>query len=340
MRPSAPLFERELLIQLTGTTRNPRAPCSIRQPMCFHPAPKTTRTAELSRHLVARPPLSKTGSEPTLAESAPVTLLQGDAMQALQSLPDNSVDVVWTDPPYFLSNDGISCQAGKMVSVNKGGWDKSQGLELDHEFNRQWIAECRRVLKPTGTIWVSGTHHVYFSVGMALMEQGFRILNDIIWEKPNPPPNLGCRCFTHSTEVLLWASKAPKGSRDKYTFNYADMVAENGGKQMKNVWRMTAPGKDEKALGKHPTQKPISLVARSLRASTQPGDIVLDPFMGSGTTGVAATMLGRRFIGIERDEAYVDLARARLAEAEKLAFDPVRGGAVAKGQRNLTEVFS
>jgi site-specific DNA-methyltransferase (adenine-specific) len=161
-------------------------------------------------------------------------LYSGESLEWLNSLAENSVDCIWTDPPYLLSNDGITCIAGKMVKVNKGEWDRSRGIELDHEFNRTWLKACRRVLKPAGTIWVSGTLHVYLSVGMAMMEEGFRILNDIVWEKPAPPPNLGCRCFTHSTEILLWATKAKKGGKDRYTFNYDAMRQENGGKQMKN----------------------------------------------------------------------------------------------------------
>ncbi len=159
-------------------------------------------------------------------------LVQGDALTRLAEMPENSVDCIWTDPPYLLSNDGITYVAGKMVPVNKGAWDRSRGLEIDHVLNRAWLAECCRVLKPAGTIWVSGTLHVCLSTGMAMLELGFRILNDIIWEKPNPPPNLGCRCFTHSTETLLWATKAPKGSRHRYRFNYAEMKLENGGRQM------------------------------------------------------------------------------------------------------------
>ena len=241
-------------------------------------------------------------------------LYLGDALDLLAQLPAESVDCVWTDPPYMLSNGGITCVAGRMVSVDKGEWDKSRGLEADHEFNLQWTRECYRVLKPTGTIWVSGTLHVYPSVGMALMQNGFRLLNDIIWEKPNPPPNLGRRTFTHSTEVVLWASKAPKGSRHKYTFNYAEMRQENGGKQMKTVWHFKSPGLDEKRLGKHPTQKPVALITRCLRASTLPGDIVLDPFVGSGSTGVAALGLGRDFIGIDADEAFIGISAKRLSQ--------------------------
>jgi site-specific DNA-methyltransferase (adenine-specific) len=250
-------------------------------------------------------------------------LYSGESLEWLNSLAENSVDCIWTDPPYLLSNDGITCIAGKMVKVNKGEWDRSRGIELDHEFNRTWLKACRRVLKPAGTIWVSGTLHVYLSVGMAMMEEGFRILNDIVWEKPAPPPNLGCRCFTHSTEILLWATKAKKGGKDRYTFNYDAMRQENGGKQMKNAWKMMSPNSEEKKLGKHPTQKPLSLVARCLRASTNVGDLVLDPFVGSGTTGVAALRLGRNFLGCEREGKYVRLAIKRLSKPGELPSEEI-----------------
>ena len=239
-------------------------------------------------------------------------LYRGDALEVLARLPEESIDCVWTDPPYLLSNGGVTCVSGRMVSVDKGEWDRSRGIEADHAFNLEWTAACRRVLKPGGTIWVSGTLHVYPSVGMALVRNGFRLLNDIVWEKPNPPPNLGCRTFTHSTEVILWASKATKGSRHRYTFNYDEMRRENGGKQMKTVWRMNAPRASEKRFGKHPTQKPVALIERCLRASTNEGDIVLDPFAGSGSTGVAALALGRRFIGIEIDPDFIDISTKRL----------------------------
>lgn len=230
----------------------------------------------------------------------------------MADMPSDSVDCIWTDPPYLLSNDGTTCVAGKRVSVNKGEWDRSDGIENDHEFNLAWLGECYRVLKPSGTIWVTGTLHIYLSVGMAMMELGFRILNDITWEKTNPPPNLGCRCFAHSTETILWATKAPKGSRHKYTFHYQEMKAENGGKQMKSVWQFPAAGRGEKKLGKHPTQKPVALIERCLRASTNAEDLVLDPFAGSASTGIAALSLGRRFVGCDIDPDYADLARRRL----------------------------
>ena len=240
-------------------------------------------------------------------------LYRGDCLTVMESIPNDSVDCIWTDPPYLLSNDGFTCVAGKRVKVNKGEWDRSQGIEADHEFNRTWLAECYRVLKPAGTIWVTGTLHVYLSVGMAMLQLGFRILNDITWEKPNPPPNLGCRCFTHSTETVLWATKAVKGSKDRFTFNYQEMREENGGRQMKTVWKIPAAGGEEKVLGKHPTQKPLTLIDRCIRASTNPGDLVVDPFAGSGATAVASLRLGRKFLVCEREQEYVDLIRKRLS---------------------------
>jgi site-specific DNA-methyltransferase (adenine-specific) len=239
----------------------------------------------------------------------------GDRLALMQALPDGSFDCIWTDPPYLLSNDGTTCVAGRRRSVNKGAWDRSGGVAVDHAFNREWLGECWRLLKPAGTIWVSGTHHVYLSAGMAMLELGFRILNDIVWEKPNPPPNLGCRCFTHASEMLLWATKARRGGPQRYTFDYAAMKAENGGRQMKNVWRIGAASKSEKGHGKHPTQKPLELIERCLRASTRPGDRVLDPFAGSGSTGVACLRLGRRFTGCELEAAYAHIAARRLQAA-------------------------
>ncbi|MGD9600419.1 MAG: site-specific DNA-methyltransferase [Gammaproteobacteria bacterium] len=240
----------------------------------------------------------------------------------LANLADASVDCIWTDPPYFLSNGGTTCVAGRRRKVDKGGWDRSRGLEVDHAYNVRWLRECQRVLKPAGTLWVSGTLHVYLSVGMAMQELGFRILNDIVWEKPNPPPNLGCRCFTHSTEILLWATKAPKGSHHRHVFNYEDMKRANGDRQMKNVWRFTAPGPEEKLAGRHPTQKPLGLVERCLAASTRPGDLVIDPFSGSGTTALACARLARRFAGCEIEPRYARLAAKRLESATRADGPP------------------
>jgi site-specific DNA-methyltransferase (adenine-specific) len=241
-----------------------------------------------------------------------VRLIHGDSIEALAALPERSVDVIFADPPYFLSNGGTTCQAGKRVSVDKGGWDRSQGAEDNHEFNRNWLAACQRVLTDDGTIWVSGTAHVIFSVGYAMQQLGFKLLNDVVWEKPNPPPNLSCRYFTHSTELLLWAAR---GRKSKHHFDYPAMKLRNGGKQMKNVWRFTAPGKAEKEQGRHPTQKPLALLEQLLRASCPPGGRVLDPFNGSGTTGVAAAKLGLSYTGIELDPDYLALSERRLVDA-------------------------
>ena len=241
-----------------------------------------------------------------------IQLFEGDSLELLETLDPESIDCIWTDPPYRLSNDGNTCVGGTWKSVNKGKWDRSQGVQQDLEWNRSWLKACHRVLTPAGTIWVTGTVHIYPSVGMALQELGFRILNDIIWEKPAPPPNLGCRCFTHSTEILLWATKAQKGSPHRYTFNYQDMKKENDDKQMKNVWRFGPPSAEEKRYGKHPTQKPIKLIERCLKASTNPGDLILDPFAGSGSVGVASMLHHRRFIGCDNNEDSIELAIARL----------------------------
>jgi site-specific DNA-methyltransferase (adenine-specific) len=201
-----------------------------------------------------------------------------------------------------------------MVSVNKGAWDVSKGIEANHEFNLKWLGECQRVLKKNGTIWVSGTSHIIYSVGFAMQQLGYKILNDIVWYKTNAPPNLSCRYFTHSTETVLWAAKNKKS---KHVFNYAEMKAENKGKQMRNVWQISAPGADEKKFGKHPTQKPVALLDRIIRASSNPGDLVLDPFCGSGTTGIASLQLRRRFVGIEREKEYIDLAVKRITAEMK-----------------------
>jgi site-specific DNA-methyltransferase (adenine-specific) len=195
--------------------------------------------------------------------------------------------------------------------VDKGAWDQSRGAESNHEFNRAWLSRCQRVLKPDGTMWISGTHHVIYSVGFALQQLGFKLLNTITWEKPNPPPNLSCRYFTHSTETILWAAKSEDS---RHTFNYAAMRDANGGRQMKSVWRMKAPAGAEKTHGRHPTQKPLELVERCLLASTNPGDFVLDPFLGSGTTGVAAARLGRRFFGVEMNTDFLETARKRVVD--------------------------
>lgn len=237
-----------------------------------------------------------------------------DILQELYSKNGEFVDMIFADPPYFLSNDGFTCQNGRMVKVNKGDWDKSKGAEENHKYNLAWLSACQKVLKRDGTIWISGTQHVIFDIGFALQQLGFKILNMITWEKPNPAPNLSCRYFTHSTELLIWAGKSEKS---KHTFNYDAMRKENGGKQMKSVWTFTAPKNSEKTFGKHPTQKPIDLLNRIIKASTNEGDMVLDPFLGSGTTAVSCILNNRKYIGIEKEKEYFELAKKRV-EASKV----------------------
>lgn len=238
-------------------------------------------------------------------------LYLGDCLEILPKIPEGSIDMVFADPPYFLSNGGITCHAGRMVSVNKGEWDKSPGVSEMHEFNLLWLEACQRVLKKDGTIWVSGTNHVIHSVGFAMQQLGFKILNDIVWYKRNAPPNLSCRYFTHSTEFVLWSAKSDKS---RHTFNYPLMKEMNKGKQMRNVWEIGAPPKAEKLHGKHPTQKPLKLLSRIILASTQEGEIVLDPFNGSGSTGIAAARKGRKYIGIDTEREYLELTKKRFGD--------------------------
>lgn len=239
-----------------------------------------------------------------------VRLILGDSFEIMKKLPKESFDMIFADPPYFLSNGGISNSGGKVVSVNKGDWDKIDSLEDKHKFNREWIKLAKNLLKPNGTIWISGTLHNIYSVGMALEQESFKILNNITWKKLNPPPNLSCRYFTHSTETILWARKNDKKARHYY--NYDLMKKYNGGKQMKDVWEGSLTPKIEKIYGKHPTQKPEYLLHRIVESSTKQGDLILDPFLGSGTTGVVSKKLNRKFIGIENCEDYLEIAKKRI----------------------------
>src|SRR6266481_2958837 len=247
-----------------------------------------------------------------------IKIFQGDCLDLLPQIPESSVDLVFADPPYFLSNGGITCHAGKMVSVNKGEWDKLPGPDVGpvrarfdkvHEFNTAWLAACQRVLKPNGSIWVSGTSHVIHSVGFAMQQLGFKLLNDISWVKSNPPPNLSCRYFTHATETIIWAAK---NSKSRHTFNYKLMKETNRGKQMKSVWEIRPPESWEKKFGKHPTQKPVALLERILLASTNEGDLVLDPFLGGGTTLLTAFRLRRHALGCELSLDYINLSIRRI----------------------------
>lgn len=277
-----------------------------------HPSIKGSPLAGVALSENALAPLITTLAD----DSKGIWLYQGESLEVLDAIsakyPNGCFDMIFADPPYFLSNGGITCHSGRMVKVDKGKWDQSRGAEENHNFNRSWLERCQRVLKANGTIWVTGTHHVIFSVGFAMQQLGLKILNDIAWEKPNPPPNLSCRYFTHSTETVIWAAK---NAESKHLFNYQLMRSDAGGKQMKTVWRFAPPRNGEKTFGKHPTQKPVALIDRCIAASTNEGDLVLDPFMGAGTTGIAALSSKRRFVGIEIDPQYAKLASERVTQA-------------------------
>ncbi|MDQ7822457.1 MAG: site-specific DNA-methyltransferase [Candidatus Eremiobacteraeota bacterium] len=255
-------------------------------------------------------------------EDKDFTLIEGDCREYLAALPADSLDMIFADPPYNLSNGGFTCHAGRRVPVNKGKWDMSRGMEEDFAFHLEWIKACRRVLKPSGTIWISGTYHSIYACGYALQLAGYKLLNDIAWFKPNASPNLSCRYFTASHETLLWAKKDEKA---KHTFNYEvmkggdwpDDLIKKPGRQMRSLWAIYTPKTAEKVHGKHPTQKPLALLRRILLASTCEGDLVLDPFTGSSTTGIMAAQLGRRFIGIDTERSFLKLSKKRYDDLKK-----------------------
>ena len=249
-------------------------------------------------------------------------LYHGDSLDLLSQLPENSIDMIFADPPYNLSNGGFSVHAGKRVSVNKGEWDKSNGFEDDYNFHLNWLEACKRVLKPNGTLWVSGTYHSIYQCGHAIQALGYHVLNDISWYKPNASPNLSCRFFTASHETLIWVRKDKKA---KHKFDYKGMkegdwhdydFIKKPNKQMRSVWSINTPKPAEKKFGKHPTQKPLQLLERIVLASTQKGDIILDPFTGSSTTGLAANKYGRKFVGIDTEKKYLDLSKKRFYSLE------------------------
>ena len=254
-------------------------------------------------------------------ESKDFVLYLGDAIEILNQIEEKSIDLIFADPPYFLSNDGITCQSGKMVSVNKAKWDESRGFEEDLDFTNKWLKTCRRVLKDDGTMWISGTLHIIYKVGYLLEVNGYDIINDIIWFKPNAPPNLSCKYFTHSHEIVLWARKS---NESKHLFNYEKMKnwndpkdkLKNENKQMRSVWSIPLLSKKEKKFGKHPTQKPLELLNRIIISSSKEKDVVLDPFVGSGTTGIICNLYGRKFIGIDNNKDYLDLAIKRIKDNE------------------------
>lgn len=250
------------------------------------------------------------------------SIIKGDCVSALEALPDKSVDVIFADPPYNLQLGGALHRPDQsLVDACDDEWDQFASFEAYDAFTRAWLLACRRVLKPTGTIWVIGSYHNIFRVGATLQDMNFWILNDIVWRKTNPMPNFKGRRFQNAHETMIWASPDPKAKG--YTFNYDAMKAANDDVQMRSDWLFPICSGGERLKGDdgkkvHPTQKPEALLARVIMASTKPGDIVLDPFFGSGTTGAVAKRLGRHFVGIEREQEYIDAASARIAAVEPL----------------------
>jgi len=243
-----------------------------------------------------------------------IKLYKLDTFSFLPNIPDNCVDLIFADPPYFLSSGGITYTNGKMACVDKGEWDKAPDFEFVYNFNRGWLSESKRILKSNGTIWVCGTYHNMYSVGFALQELGFKILNNIVWEKKDPPPNITCRYFTHASEHLIWAAK---NKQSKHTFNYEILKSISNGKPTKSVWRdiwkMPSVENSEKKFGRHPTQKPEKVIKRAVLASTNAGDLVFDPFCGSGTVAVVCKKHKRKYVGIDNNVKYLTIAKKRLS---------------------------
>jgi modification methylase len=251
------------------------------------------------------------------------SVLKGDCVAALEQIPEKSVDAIFADPPYNLQLDGdLHRPDQSKVDAVDDEWDRFESFAAYDAFTRAWLLAVRRVLKPEGTIWVIGSYHNIFRVGAIMQDLGFWILNDIVWRKTNPMPNFRGRRFQNAHETLIWASRDQKTK--SYTFNYEALKASNDDVQMRSDWLFPiCTGaerlKDENGHKIHPTQKPEALLARILTASTKPGDVVLDPFFGSGTTGAVAKRLGRHFVGVEREQAYIDAARDRIAAVRPLA---------------------
>jgi site-specific DNA-methyltransferase (adenine-specific) len=254
-------------------------------------------------------------SYPKYYSEAGFDLLYGDSFEVLPKIKPKSIDLIFADPPYFLSSGGISCKGGKQVSVNKAEWDKTVAIDDKVEFNYKWLKLCKEVLKDSGSIFISGTFHNIHAVGVALEKAGFSIINDITWVKLNPPPNLGCRCYTHSTETIIWARKQlTSKKKGAHTFNYTELKSENNDKQQKDVWYFSNAKPSERKLGHHPTQKPLDLLLQVLKTAAKENYIVLDPFNGSGTTAVACKMLKMNYIGIDNVKEYLDLSIKRYKE--------------------------
>lgn len=239
-------------------------------------------------------------------------LFNGDCFEILPKFK-GEFDLIFADPPYFLSNDGLSIQSGKIVSVNKGDWDKGCGIDDIDKFNLRWLALAKDTLTDNGSVMISGTYHNIFSIGRALQKLDYKILNIITWQKTNPPPNFSCRYLTHSTEQIIWARKSEKF---KHIFNYELMKKLNDDKQMKDVWSFPAIAPWEKACGKHPTQKPLSLLIRLILMASNENSVICDPFAGSSTTGIAANLLGRKFVGIEKEREFIEISINRKSELD------------------------
>lgn len=240
------------------------------------------------------------------------TLYQNDCNKLLPKF-EKQFDLIFADPPYFLSNDGLSIQNGKIVSVNKGNWDKGDDIEKIDKFNLKWLSNTKIALKDTGSILISGTYHNVFSLGRILQKLDFKILNIITWQKTNPPPNFSCRYLTHSTEQIIWARKSYK---HKHIFNYEILKLLNSNKQMRDVWAFNAIAPWEKTNGKHPTQKPLALLTRLILMASDESSLICDPFSGSSTTGIAANLLNRQFIGFEKENEFINISIARKKELE------------------------
>jgi site-specific DNA-methyltransferase (adenine-specific) len=237
-----------------------------------------------------------------------------DCVDLMKIMPPGSVDVIFADPPYRLSTGGVTVKSGRLAPVDKGAWDRSMGFAEDHRFNVRWLKEAWRILKPQGTIWVTGTHHIIFSLGFALQSLRFKVINAIAWEKPDPPPNALHTAFTHAHETIVWARKE---HHSRHTFNYDLINSKDPTAQISSVWRIPSVPRREKRYGYHPTQKPLRLVRRAILASSREGELVFDPFCGSGTSGVASKELGRFFVGAEKEEEYAELAGCRIGAAER-----------------------
>ena len=285
------------------------------------------------RRLIEAKKMNKHTS-PMGADSLPLnSILAGDCIEVMNALPENSVDLIFADPPYNLQLKGdLHRPDNSKVDAVDDDWDQFDSFRAYDEFTTDWLKAARRILKPNGAIWVIGSYHNIFRVGASLQNQGYWILNDVVWRKSNPMPNFRGKRFTNAHETMIWASKS-EGA--KYTFNYEALKALNEGVQMRSDWVLPiCTGherlKDENGDKAHPTQKPGSLLHRVLVGSTNPGDVILDPFFGTGTTGAVAKMLGRNFIGIEREEAYRKVAGKRISKVRKYDSEAL---AVTTGKR-------